>query len=106
MKCDYCGNKEGILEYKKFSGSFSAEFYFCPDCYKKLTQSGVDPLEAMLELEENRGKVCGTCGCTLEDFKNSYMFGCPDCYNDMRELATRAIVSVQRATQHKGKTVR
>ncbi|MDD4839169.1 MAG: hypothetical protein PHE93_00620 [Clostridia bacterium] len=103
MKCDYCGQKEGTLEYKKFSNTFSAEFFFCPECYKKLTTSGVDPLEAMLELEENRGKICDCCGCSMDDFKSSFLFGCPECYTQMRELASRAIASVQHATQHKGK---
>jgi len=105
MKCEYCGKQEGTLVYKKFSGNFYAQFYFCESCYAKIMKAGIDPFLAMLEIEEVRGKVCNRCGCTVDEFKETLLFGCPDCYLEMRELAENAVSSVQRASRHKGKTL-
>lgn len=103
MKCCRCGQNEGTLEYKKHSGAMSVRYVFCEECYKQITKSGLDPYEVMLDYEKTKGKVCESCGTTLEEVKKSLLFGCPDCYKYMKEFSLNIVFSVQNANQHIGK---
>lgn len=65
--------------------------------------SGRNVQDVMQEKLSKIGRVCPECGCTIEEFESTMLFGCPSCYIHMREAAFKAAERLQGSTLHKGK---
>lgn len=101
--CDFCGEREATLEDSSTLNGVKVIYSFCEECYKSILLSGRNVQQVMQEKLTEVGKVCKTCGCTIADFRKSFLFGCPDCYKYMREAAFKSAEEMQGATYHIGK---
>lgn len=101
--CDICKNKEGTLSSRQVVDGKMIEFHICEDCYRNILASGKTIQQVMTEKVEQIGKVCTTCGWTIEKYKETMLFGCPNCYREMRAFAINEVASLQNSTRHVGK---
>jgi len=47
--------------------------------------------------------TCETCGCTVEDFRRTGLFGCADCYLTFRFSLETMLPLMHKGTHHLGK---
>lgn len=83
--CDICGKREATRFERVVENNSQVDYAYCEVCYTFALKSGTLPREMAKRRAERRGKQCDACGCTLEQFKETYMLGCPDCYRNMRD---------------------
>lgn len=95
-KCDICGKRIATLADRVVENGWSKEYAYCEACYTHALKCGAIPSEEAAKRLARRGKECEDCGCTVESFNESLMFGCAQCYRDMRGIAADAVRSVQR----------
>ncbi|MCQ2409578.1 MAG: hypothetical protein MJ068_03420 [Clostridia bacterium] len=103
--CDLCGINESTLESAVTYDGVRMVYSFCEKCYRNILESGRDVRTVMEEKLVRVGKVCPECGCRIEDFEKTMLFGCPSCYENMREAAFRAAERLQGSTMHRGKRI-
>jgi len=101
--CNYCNKNEGTIEDSAIKDGVKVNFVFCESCYKSILLSNITIQSAMEEKLSRIGKVCQSCGTTIEEFDKTMLFGCPDCYKYMREEAYKAAYKYQGSIMHIGK---
>ena len=50
-------------------------------------------------------KVCERCGTKLSEYYQTGMLGCPECYNAFRTEIISTLSSIQKSTEHTGKSI-
>lgn len=93
--CDICGQREATLFDRIVENNISEEYAYCEACYTLALKNGKNPHEAAQKKIARRGKECPVCGCTVEEFQKTFLFGCADCYDKMRNVAIDSALKAQ-----------
>ncbi len=103
MICDLCGKREATLFERTVKDNKKKQYAFCENCYKASLKSHLNPVEQVEQKRAKIGKECETCGCTISQFEDKFLFGCADCYSSMREFALKKANEAQDSVYHVGK---
>ncbi|MGQ0704196.1 MAG: UvrB/UvrC motif-containing protein [Gemmatimonadales bacterium] len=120
MKCSNCGEREGVITLTQIEEGEVKTSNLCAECAKaKGIETGLElagtPLGGFLaalgESFDREPSVaesgaldarCGSCGATLQDFRETGRVGCPECWRTfagpLRELLRR----LHGSTHHTG----
>lgn len=121
MKCDFCDKKATVFLTQLVEGQMK-KVCLCDACAKErgvTDPTGFSLADLLLgglpggpgtgETVSTRsetsggGRVCPTCGFTLDDLKRVRRFGCSDCYATFGEEVTQMIRGMHKGTTHIGK---
>ncbi len=94
--CDICGERRAERMETVVENGASVSYAYCEACYRRALASGLDPIAVARQSLSRIGLECPSCGCTAEEFAESYLFGCPDCYRHMSKVAGRELARLRR----------
>ena len=117
MKCTNCNEREAVIHLTQV-GDQNIESHLCERCAaeKGLETLGAvskNPLASYIAAmgqgmkdtapsAELGGFVCGRCGATLQDFRESGRLGCPECYRTLGTPLRELLRRLHGATRHAG----
>jgi protein arginine kinase activator len=114
--CANCGRNPATVHVRRVAGGEETDLHVCASCAKELgaeppTESAggllSDPLTVMFKsMEETAGSgaVCGSCGFTYSQFKDTGRLGCSECYETFREELDGLLRKIHGSIRHLGKT--
>ncbi|MEP7325497.1 MAG: UvrB/UvrC motif-containing protein [Gemmatimonadota bacterium] len=118
MKCSNCHEREAVTELTKVANDQVTKIPLCERCASELGLDttlaiGKTPLAtyiaAMGQGFKDNGPptepgafICGSCGATLQDFRESGRLGCPDCYRTLGSPLRELLRRLHGATRHAG----
>ena len=97
--CDICGEREATLFDRVIENNKSVEYAYCEACYTRALKAGKNPHEEAQKRLARRGKECKFCGCDVEEFQKTFLFGCAHCYEQMRGIAVDSALKAQHISQ-------
>lgn len=116
MKCDFCDSKATVFLTQLIEGQMK-KVCLCDDCAKErgvTDPTGFSLADLLLSGLPGgpgthspgapaRGKVCPTCGFTLDDLNRVRRFGCGDCYTVFRDEVSQMLRGMHKGMSHEGK---
>lgn len=116
-KCDICGAHATVHITKIVDGK-KLKVHLCESCAKKASFEALHlPAELfpkLQKLEQNiienlaraeDGRICRSCGASLEGIEKGERFSCPDCYAHFgQEKLFELFSQLHSATRHRGKS--
>src|SRR5262249_37488788 len=116
MKCDQCEQEATVHEVTIKAGK-KVERHLCERCARKqgiavqpqlpineLINKSMIPAGGSGAPPVERGTVCGACGPTSAEFRQSGLLGCPDCYRTFEaQLGPLLERAHEGGTHHVGK---
>lgn len=116
MICEHCHQRQASIYITEMINNSKVQTHVCPICAKKAQEKAYNQdsfqqfLTGLLKLQgndikelNNSNKVCGICGCTLDEFRKSSKLGCENCYEVFGPYIGQLIKRVQSANNHTGK---
>jgi len=123
MKCEFCDQDASVFLTQLVEGSVK-HVHLCADCAKEHgvtdptgfsladllfggpAAAAVAPAVApkpSAAPPQASGKMCPSCGFTLEDLQRVRRMGCPDCYQAFATEVSQVIRSMHAGPTHQGK---
>ena len=115
MKCEICGEREGIIEITHIVENEENSFHICLECaaeqgfHQNLAYIN-ETLEALLnnlpksEIDRKVLKsVCSYCTTSYEDFYENGKLGCSKCYSEFFRDVEEYLSENVELTRHKGR---
>ncbi len=119
MFCDECHKNIASVFITQIENSTVVKKRLCEDCARQMMMPGsafefmaMIPQAGALELgfdnpeiEDLKGDIliCGNCGTTLSDLRETGKLGCAQCYEAFSEPLSRMFVEVQYGDLHVGR---
>jgi protein arginine kinase activator len=118
MKCSQCQQAEAVVHLTQMTDDQVTKVDLCERCaaergLETSSAVGKTPLASYIAamglsdtISAGAGElayVCGRCGATLQDFRESGRMGCPDCYRTLGEPLRELLRRLHGATRHTGK---
>jgi len=101
--CDICWRTPATLCDKITINGKEIIYYYCDNCYKGILADGLNPKNVACQRISRKGYECISCGCVVEDFKKTLLFGCPNCYRNMKLAVDDFLYSNKNMRKHIGK---
>ncbi len=122
MLCNDCGKNEATIHSINYINGEKTELHVCAECAKNHPElnfnlghfgfNAMEPADLIKTFfgignDSLIGKIaneihCKTCNSTLNDFKQTGLFGCPDCYETFADEIIPVLQKTQPAVSHKG----
>jgi protein arginine kinase activator len=119
MKCNQCQEREAVIHLTQMVDDKVTETHLCERCAAErgletsvalpksplasyIKAMGTGFKDTVLTGTELGGYICGRCGATLQDFRESGRLGCPDCYRTLGEPLRELLRRLHGATRHTG----
>ena len=116
MSCDQCREREAVIHLTQIVNEQVTTLHLCEKC---AAEKGVENpgatktplgsfLAAMGKVAEQApastkgGEVCGRCGGTFQDFRETGRLGCPDCYRSFEAPLRDLLRRLHGSTHHLG----
>ncbi|MCZ6917169.1 MAG: UvrB/UvrC motif-containing protein [Gemmatimonadetes bacterium] len=112
MQCDECKERPAAIHLTQIVNDSVTTVHLCEQCAAaKGVQTGAtvakfplsDFLATMGQLPQgDDAGACGSCGGTLQDFRESGRLGCPDCYDAFGQHLRGLLRRLHGSSQHVG----
>lgn len=123
VDCELCGEEPATMHLLRVVDGKVSHTHLCPRCaegvaeqteglalvlavpsvLRSLGKSVAEPQPADEPPAARQERVCGVCGTTLSDLKESGMVGCAECYQVFAELLRAMVKPDPAAVEHMGK---
>jgi protein arginine kinase activator len=119
MTCSQCQEREAVMELTQVANGQVTRVHLCEQCaaergLENAASLGKSPLASYIAamgqginapVPGGAGEPvfrCGSCGATLQDFRESGRLGCPDCYRALGDPLRELLRRLHGATRHCG----
>jgi protein arginine kinase activator len=116
MLCDDCGKEPAKIHYKEMKENEVTEYHLCEQCALEkgiqISHQQEEPFSLpnmMTSMAEEIGSdvgMCGTCGLSYREFRDSGRLGCSDCYEAFKEQLKPLLRRIHGSNAHSGKSPR
>lgn len=109
MLCNHCDKNQATMHFCIIENGQKKEYDLCPVCAQQLGLMSFSPFSFSDLFSHTAtdlpGEIsCSMCGTTLREFKKTGLLGCENCYEDLFVGIEPILRSVQKGTEHVGRT--
>lgn len=117
MTCDQCGSGDAVVHLTQIVNNQMSTFHLCEKCAaEKGLETTPEPANFPLtdflaqmgegdagSADAGQDLLCGFCGLSFKDFRETGRLGCPHCYASFESPLRALLRRIHGGTQHMGK---